>query len=132
MKIIPFGDKILVKRRKVGERIGSLYVSDSIKESNTDLADVIHIPDITFADKEILENAEEMVKSLGKEARRGNSDALIALLRLNEFIKIKSIKEGDAIMLGKYVGIDFMDSNLKENMTLANLEDVIGLVVRDE
>jgi len=73
-----------------------------------------------------------MVKSLGKEARRGNSDALIALLRLNEFIKIKSIKEGDAIMLGKYVGIDFMDSNLKENMTLANLEDVIGLVVRDE
>jgi len=131
-KILPFGDRILCKRRKVGEKIGNLYVSDKMKDAPTDLADVVGIPEFTQGDKQIIDNTEKIVNSLTTKATEGDSEAMIALLRLNEFLKIKSVRIGDVIMVGKYVGVDFMDNQLKEELTLVNGNDIIGLAVQDE
>ncbi len=134
-KVIPFGDRILCKRRKVGEKIGKdglLYASDNTKDSPTDLADVIYVPELTFGDEQILNNAEKIICSMVEQAKAGNSDSLIALLRLNEFLKIKSIKEGDGIMISKYVGTDFNTSDSQEILTLVNGADIIGLVIDKE
>lgn len=133
-KVIPFGDNILVRRRKIGEKIGAakiIVAADETKERPTDLADVMETPDLTFADKYILDNAEAVVSSLTEKAKSGDSDAVNSLLSLNEFIKRKSIRVGDAVMIGKYVGVDFHDSD-DEDMTLVRAGDIIGLVVADE
>jgi len=127
-KIIPYGDRILVKRRKVGEKSGSIYLPDQTSERPTDLADVLHVSDHTFTDKELIENSECIVDSLIEKAKEGDSDALISLLRFNDYLKIKSIKKGDAVMVGKYVGIDFHDTENTEMLTLVKGEDIIGLV----
>jgi co-chaperonin GroES (HSP10) len=128
--IIPFGERILVKRRKIGEKLGAgfLYASDETKDRPTDLADVLFVPDDTTSDREILGNADVIIKALTQKAIKGDSDALIAMLRLNDYVKIKSVKVGDAILLSKYVGIDFYGKETTEMLTLCNLSDVIGIV----
>ena len=131
-RVIPFGDRILVRRRKIGERAGNIVMPDSVKERDTDLADVMYVPELTFSDKEILDNAEQIVKALTEKAIHGNDEALIALLRINEFVKMKSIKVGDGVMISKYVGIDFHESGEKDNLTLVLTSDVIGLIINEE
>jgi len=131
MKIIPFGDRILCKRRKVGEKVGSIILPDRVKERATDIADIISIPELTFADQEILDHAEEIIKNLTEKARSGDSDALITLLRVNEFIKIKTLKEGDAVMISKYVGTEFHEKDNPETLTLVRESDIIGVVSED-
>ena len=130
MKIIPFGDRILVKRRKIGEKIGSIILPDEVKERNTDLADVVYVPDLTFADKHIIDNQEAIVRAITERAKTGDSGALEALLGLNQFLKVKSIKTGDAVMVSKYVGVDFHDTEGK-NLTLVSGSDVIGVIQND-
>ena len=131
MKVIPFGDRILCKRIIVGEKAGSIYMPDEVKERATDLAEVTYIPDLTFGDKAIMDNAEQIINSIVEQAKTGNSYAINTLLELNNFIKEKSIKVGDKIFISKYVGIDFHETGSNENLTLVNLSDVIGLVVKD-
>lgn len=134
MHVIPYGDRILVKRRTVGEKIGKeklIYTADTTKDRPTDLADVVYVPNHSFADKEMIENSESIIKSLTTKAMSGDSDSLIALLRFNEYLRIKSIKPGDKVMIGKYVGIDFNTSDSQETLTLVAGEEVIGLVVDD-
>ncbi len=135
MKVIPFGDRILCRRRTIGEKIGSgiLYATDETKDRNTDLADVIYIPDLTLADKAILENAGDIIIKLTEQATKGDKQALEALENLNDFIKRKSIKVGDAIFVSKYVGIDYeeKDGGKAESLTLLDTKDIIGLVVKD-
>lgn len=131
-RVIPFGDRILVRRKKIGEKAGSIIMPDQVKERDTDLADVIYVPELTFSDKEILDNAEEIVRALTNKAKNGNDEALIALLRLNEFIKMKSIKVGDGVLISKYVGISFHETGRTEDLTLVKVDDVIGLIINDE
>jgi len=132
MKIIPFGDRIIVKRRKIGDKLGSglIHAADQTAERPTDLADVVYVPDNTFADKEILTNSENIILHLMKKASAGDSDALIALLRLNEYIKLKSIKVGDCVILSKYVGIDFTGGMGSTETTLVNTSDIIGVITK--
>jgi len=131
-KVIPFGDRMLVKRRKVGEKAGSIFLPDEAKERPTDLADVIFIPEHSFADIKLIENSEQIIGSLVKKAANGNSDALVALLTFNSFLKIKSIKVGDAVMISKYVGTTFHETGSNEELTLVKGEDIIGLITKDE
>ena len=129
MKVIPFGDRILVKRKIVGEKAGSLFLPDDVKDRMTDLAEVVYIPDLTLGDKHILDNAQKIVEEITKKAGEGNSDCLIALLRLNEFLRIKSINVGDRVFISKYVGTDFHETGNTETLTLVKAEDIIGLVI---
>lgn len=131
MKLIPFGNKLLVKRRRVGDKLGSegiIIAADETKERPTDLADVQYVPDNSFADQSLIENSEDIVKAITDKAKGGDSDALIALLRFNEYLKIKSIQPGDCVMISKYVGTDFHDNQGGGYMTLVNGEDIIGVV----
>ncbi len=130
--IIPFGDRILVKRRIIGDKIGKekvILTSDNTKERPTDLADVVYVADNTFADNEIISNAEIIIKGLTKKMREGDSEALIALLRLNAFLKMKSIKKGDIVMISKYVGVEFEDNQGGGQLTLVKGDDIIGMVI---
>jgi co-chaperonin GroES (HSP10) len=130
MKVIPFGDRILVRRRQIGAKLGNgtIIAPDQIADRPTDLADVIYIPDNTFGDDVILGTSSKTIKALAEKASEGDSEALIALLRLNEYIKLKSIKVGDCIMLSKYVGCDFSGGDGKTANTLVNLADIIGVI----
>ena len=131
-KLIPFGDRILVKRKVVGEKVGSIILPDSVSERATDLAVVTHVPENTFADKQIIDNADKIIKALTKKSIEGDSDALISLLRMNEFVKLKTIQEGDEVMISKYVGVSFNETGSREELTLVSISDVIGLVVKNE
>ena len=130
-KVIPFGNRILVKRRQVGEKAGSIYLPDNIKERPIDLADVTCVPELTFGDQYIVEHSEDIIKSMTQKIKEGDSHALTALLELNQFLKIKSIRVGDAVFVSKYVGTDFHGTGDKEYQTLLLAEHVIGLVIED-
>ena len=130
-KIIPFGDRLLVKRRPIGEKIGKagiIVTADETKERPTDLADVIYTAELSMADKQLIDNAAEIIQGQTDKAKSGDADALVALLKFNEFLKIKSIKAGDAVMVGKYVGIDFHDNAGSGSLTLVNGDDIIALI----
>jgi co-chaperonin GroES (HSP10) len=130
MKVIPFGDRILVKRRAIGAKLGNgtIIAPDQIADRPTDLADVIYVPDNTFGDTAILKDNVTIIGALVTKASAGDSDALIALLRLNEYIKLKSIQVGDCILLSKYVGTDFTGKDGKTAHTLVNLQDIIAII----
>lgn len=131
MKVIPFGDNILCRRKKIGEKAGSLYLPDQVQERDTDLAVVVYVPDLTFTDKLIMDNIENIVNSVAKKAiENGDKDAIEALLSFNDFAKRKSIKVGDEIFISKYIGTDFHQTGEKENLTLVNIRDVIGVIVK--
>ena len=131
-KLIPFGERILVKRKQIGSQIGSIVLPDEVKERSTDLAIVTHIPEMSFADKQLIENADKIIESLTKKASEGNSDALDSLIKFNEFCKLHSIQVGDEVFISKYVGTEFHETGKEEVLTLVLLSDVIGLVVKSE
>ena len=131
-KVIPFGSRILVKRHKVGERVGSIYLPDETKDRDTDIADVVYIPDHSFADKELIDNAETIVAKMAGKAKDGDVDALKAMLEFNSFLKVKSIMVGDQVMVSKYVGTTFNDSQGRSDLTVLNTDDVIALIVEDK
>lgn len=137
-KIVPFKDTLLVKRRKIGSTLkdgkteGGIYLPNRVEESSTDLADVVQVAELTFADQQILDNAEEIIKSLTKKATEGDCEALKSLREINDFIKRKSVKVGDGIFLARYSGVDFNETGVSEQQTICRLEDIIALVVKDE
>ena len=129
--IIPFGDRILVRRKIIGDKLGKegiIVAADSTAETPTDLAIVVYVPESTFTDKAIIVNAERIIGALTQKAREGSSEAFESLKNLNDYLKQKSINVGDEIMLGKYVGVTFHDNEGSGDLTLVKLEDVIGLV----
>lgn len=129
-KLIPFGNRFLVKRRPIGEKLGGglLIAADETKDRPTDIADVVYVPDHTFADAELLKHAESIVKGLSAKASNGDVDALKALIEFNGYIRVKSLRPGATIMLGKYVGTDFMTSEDNRVLTVCNAEDIIAIV----
>jgi len=127
-KIIPFGDRILVKRRPVGKGEGTIVLPDSVQEHKTDIADVMEVPDLSFADEQMLKNAETIINTFVEKAKEGNSGAYSSLKDFREFLQQRTIKVGDTIMIGKYVGTNFYDNRSTEERALIRTEDIIGLV----
>lgn len=132
-KVIPFGDRILCKKKKIGQKLGSgvLVAPDDVADRETDLATVVHVPDNSFADEELIKNAEDIIKGLAEKAKAGDSDSLVALLQFRTYLNIKSLKKGDDIMIGKYVGTTFIESNTQSQLTLISGDQVIGRVEYD-
>jgi len=130
-KIIPFGDRILVKRRIVGDKLGKeglIIAVETTAERQTDLADVIYVSDHSFCDKHLIDNSESIVASLTKEAKEGNAEALKAVINFNEYLKRKSVQPGDRVMISQYVGVTFHDNQGGGNLTLVSTSDIIGVV----
>jgi len=129
-RIIPYGDRILVSRRRIGEKIGSglLYAADDTKDRATDVADVVYVPDHTFCDQQLIEQSEEIVKGLTQKAKDGDSAAVISLLRFNEYLKLKTLKHGDALLIGKYVGTDFNIKETGQSLTVIDGDGIYALI----
>lgn len=130
--IIPFGDRILVKREKVGGTIGKeniIQTADNTKEALTEIAEVRYVPDHTFIDKILIEDSEGFVKALAEKVKEhGDSEAMMSLLRFNDYLRVKSIQVGDKVMISKYVGIQFNDNFNEGDMTLCDSSDIIGII----
>ncbi|MCK9370584.1 hypothetical protein M0R04_11800 [Candidatus Dojkabacteria bacterium] len=129
-QIIPFGERILVKRKTIGAKAGNIILPENVAERATDLAVVKFVPEASLADEKILSNAPVIISSLVNKSSEGDSEALIALLRLGEFCKLRSIKVGDEVMISRYVGVEFHESGSNEQLTLVNMSDIIGLIVK--
>jgi len=87
---------------------------------------------MSFCDEELIRNSPAILNSLTKKAAQGDAEALDSLMKFNSYIKAKSIKVGDAVMISKYVGVDFHDNKGGGMLTLCFTDDVIGLVVDDD
>lgn len=128
-KITPYGNRILCKRRLVGEKTaGGLVLPDHTAGLATDTADVVAVPDHTFFDAELVANAEVIAKKLSAKAKEGDVDAVKALIEFNAYIRVKSLKVGDTIFISKYVGTDFFTSEDSRNYTIVLADDIIGKV----
>lgn len=130
-KVIPFGDRIIVKRRVVGETIGPAGIIVSpvkTAETITDIADVIEVPEHSLSDKMLIENSEEILAGLTEKAKTGDAKAFTSLLQFGQFLKCKMVQPGDCVMIGKYVGVSFSDNSGANNLTLVREDDIIGLV----
>lgn len=129
--VIPFGNRILVKRRKVGEKIGAagiLIAPDTTKDRDTDLADVIYVPDLTLIDQQLLETAEAVIKALGDKATAGDAEAFKQLLSFKDYLNLNSLKAGDLVVISKYVGITFHTKDTPDDLVLLDRDDVIGVI----
>lgn len=131
MKIIPFGDRILVKRQKIGETIGKeniILAPMSVEDRKTDIAEVIYVPDHTEADKKFMDNEEILVDRLLHEAKEGNPEAFKQVINLNAYLKLKKIRKGMKVFISRYVGTDFYDEKNDETLTLVKLPDVLAII----
>lgn len=130
-KIIPFGDRIICKRRPIGKKLGSgiIIAADETADRLTEIADVVCVPELTFADKQLLENAEKIIASMTEMAADGDVGAINALLQFNQYLKLKMLKPGDVVMVGKYTGIDFTVGETGEQLSVTDPDGIRGLVV---
>lgn len=131
-KVTPFGNRILVKRRKIGEKAGSIVLPDEVKERQTEIADVVYVPDHTFCDKKLIENAEKIIDSLAKKAEEGDVDAVSSLIDFNEYLRVKTLKPGDVLFIGKYVGTDFEVQETGEKLSIITPDGIYGKVVESK
>lgn len=135
-RTIPFGNRILVHRDKVGEKASkdsAIILSEKTAEATTDIATVVYIPERTFVDKELVKNATKIIHSLTEEAMKGSHKALDSLLEYNLFLKLKSIQPGDKLMISRYAGMDFYDNvNPQQLQTIVDLKDVIGVIIEGD
>lgn len=129
-KIIPFGDRIIVKRRKVGKTLGSglIIAADDTADRLTEIADVVVLPELTFADKQLIDNCESIITAMTEQAVKGDVGAVNSLLQFNQFLKLKMLKVGDVVMVGKYTGIDFTVGETGEELSVTDPEGIRGLV----
>lgn len=130
-KIVPFGDRLLVSRRKTGNTKGNIVLPDQVADRPTDVADVVYVPDHTFCDKALVENGEKIIDGLSKAAENGDSNAVIALLRYREYLRLITIKPGDALLIGKYVGTDFNIKETGESLTVIDSDGIYAKIMSD-
>ncbi len=135
-QIVPYGNRILCKRRKVGGKLGSgVLVSAEITDSQlTEIAEVVFVPELTLADKALVDNAEKIMGGLASKAMEGDARAVEALMTFKDYLHVKSIHVGDVIFIGKYVGTNFDIGETGESLCLVDGHDVRGMVieVKDE
>lgn len=107
-KLIPYGTRILVKRRKVEDKSSHIILPDEVKNLPTDVADVIEVPEQTFTDQKLIANAGAIIEALTIEACKGNAQAVASLLSLKEYLQVMTIRKGDVLLMARYGGTDFL------------------------
>lgn len=130
-KLIPFGNRILVRRRPVGKTLGNgiILAAETTADTLTEIADVVALPDLTFADKALIENAESIINALTAKANEGDASAVDSLIEYNRYLQIKTLQVGDVVMVGKYTGIDFTVGETGELLSITDPEGIRGLMV---
>lgn len=131
-KIVPFGNRIIVKRRKIGEKLGSgiLIASEDTAERLTELAEVVALPNLTLADKALLDNAELVIESLTNMAKDGDAKSVQQLIEYTNYLQIKTLKVGDVVMVGRYATVEFTVGETGECLSITDPEGIRGLVIQ--
>lgn len=133
-RIIPFGTRVIVKRKSIGKTLGNgiIIATDETADSLTEVAEVVAIPELTLADKALLEASDRIITSLSSKAEEGDSAAVEALLKFKDYLQIKTIKVGDIIMVGRYATIQFTVGETGETLSITDPEGIRGLVVESK
>lgn len=130
-RIIPFGDRILVKRRPIGNKLGSgvLVASEETADRLTEIADVVAVADVTMADKELLDGAEGIIEALTIKAKGGDDGAFQSLMAFRSYLLVKTIAVGDVVFIGRYCGTDFSTGEAGgQTLSIVRGEDIYGRV----
>lgn len=130
-RVIPFGNRVIVRRRRIGSTAGEgslIELPDEVKDRPTDIADVVYVPNHTFADVKLLENAQSIIGKLSEQMIIGDVDAFNALITLNHYMKFKMLRPGMTVFINKYVGMDFHDNEGSGMLCVVNFEDIIGVI----
>jgi len=127
-KLIPYGTRILVKRRKVEDKSSHIILPDEVKNLPTDVADVIEVPEQTFTDKNLLMNADRIISSLSSKAVAGQADALEALLKFRDYLQVMTIKRGDVLLMARYGGTDFLIQETNSMLCVCEASGIYCLI----
>lgn len=128
-KLIPYGTRLLVKRRKVDQTSSVILLPDDVAGLSTDIADVVAVPDQSLCDKELVANSEQIIKGLSEKARQGDASAVKALFEFNEYLRMITLKPGDVLMIGKYIGTDFLIQETNQYLTVMDGSGIYAKVV---
>ncbi len=128
-KLIPYGTRILVKRRKVEDKSSHIILPDEVKQLPTDIADVVAVPDRSFTDNQLMQNAESIVKALTEKAKAGDSTAVKALMDFNEYLRVMTIQPGDVLLMARYGGTDFLIQETNQTLCVTDANGIYALVV---
>ncbi len=129
-KIIPFGTRITVQRRKVGEKLGSgiLIAPAQTADNPTEIATVIDVAH-DFIDDWLFQNADKIIAQFQKGVLEGDSGAYASLQSFKDYLRLKSIKVGDTVFISRYMQTDILIGETNETITLMDINDVRGLVI---
>lgn len=128
-KLIPYGTRILVKRRKVEDKSSHIILPDEVKNLPTDIADVVAVPDQSFTDKQLLANSETIINALTKRANEGDALAVDSLLKLRDYLQVMTIKPGDVLLMARYGGTDFLIQETNQTLCVCEPHGIYALVV---
>lgn len=128
-KLVPYGTRLLVKRRKVDQKSEHILLPDSVAEMPTDIADVVAVPEQSFCDKTLIANSEHIINGLAKKAEEGDGVSLKALFEFNEYLRLVTLKPGDVLMIGKYIGTDFLIQETNQYLTVMDGSGIYAKVV---
>lgn len=128
-KLIPYGTRLLVKRRKVEQTSNHIILPDEVANMPTDIADVVAVPDQSLCDKELLANSEQIIKGLSEKAKQGDASAVKAMFDFNEYLRMITLKPGDVLMIGKYIGTDFLIQETNQYLTVMDGSGIYCKVV---
>ncbi len=68
---------------------------------------------------------------MSEKAKAGDPNAFQQLIQFGHYLKLKSIKVGDNVMISKHVGVTFHDNQGGEELTMLDAENVIGVVINE-
>lgn len=127
-KLIPYGTRILVKRRKVEDKSSHIILPDEVKNLPTDVADVIDVPEQTFTDQKLIANASNIIEALVVKACGGDAAAVKSLLEFREYLQVMTIKRGDVLLMARYGGTDFMIQETNQMLCVCEASGIYAFV----
>lgn len=127
-KLIPYGTRLLVQKRKVEDNSSHIILPDEVKNMSTDIADVIAVPDQTFVDQRLIANSAVIIDALTKRATEGDAEAVNSLFKFKEYLQIMHFKPGDVILLARYGGTDFLIPETNKYLCVADANGIYCLV----
>lgn len=128
-RLVPYGTRILVKRRKVEQTSNHIILPDEVANMPTDIADVVAVPEQSFADKTLIAKSEQIIIGLAKKAEEGDGQSFKALLDFNEYLRVITLKPNDVLLIGKYIGTDFLIQETNQYLTVMDGSGIYAKVV---
>ena len=128
-RLVPYGTRILVKRRKVEDKSSHIILPDEVKNLPTDIADVVEVPGQSMVDRELIKNADGIIKALTESACKGDASAVDSLIKFREYLQVMTIKKNDVLLMARYGGTDFLIQETNQMLCVCEPTGIYALVV---